>query len=424
MNIAMTSINTKILLCLTAVLSVVSCTHPEAAQDKSLSKLERLHHVRPDSVMDYYDLSGDSLKEFPDLSRYVIRSLDLSHNQLDTFVPRYLPTGLEKLNLSYNRLEGKLEIHKLDVPMLEELDVSHNSLLEFFCRKPLRRLILAHNMLDYNVWVSVSQYLDVSYNTYFCPHLLFDSASIDTIVSEGLADKEPLRCLVCFPGVTDRKRLSASNQLSETAMTYIKYYMDSPDSLRKAIRLLDASLRAKNYFFGRDIKAMCLAHLGKREAALEIMEQIEATIIIERKKATYPWLPHELPQLLSKGIALELNGRKKEAQEAYRKAYDNLKRELNRDIELATSGKLYWSALCAECKAALFLMDNQIYPTKETLKKVFGPQAVWSGTIDDMAFDLFNGTYYDYDSYSLKRNREDRLLMLWRNRILMHAKYP
>ena len=77
-------------------------------QDNALSKLENLYCVRPDSVMDYYDLSGDSLKEFPDLSGYTIRSLDLSHNLLDTFVPRYLPTGLEKLDLSYNRLEGKI----------------------------------------------------------------------------------------------------------------------------------------------------------------------------------------------------------------------------------------------------------------------------------------------------------------------------
>ena len=245
-------------------------------------KLKHLQQISPDSVIAHYDLSGDSLKEFPDLSGYTIRSLDLSHNLLDTFVPRYLPTGLEKLNLSYNRLEGKLEIHKLDVPMLEELDVSHNSLLEFFCRKPLRRLVLAHNMLDYNVWADVSQYFDVSHNRYFCPSLLF-YLQADTVVSEGLADKEPLRCLVCFPGVTDRKRLSASSLLSETAMTYIKYYMDSPDSLRKAVRLLDASLRAKNYSSVKDVKAMCLAHLGEREAALKIMEQIEATII-ERKK--------------------------------------------------------------------------------------------------------------------------------------------
>ena len=71
-------------------------------------KLERLHQISPDSVIAHYDLSGDSLKEFPDLSGYTIRSLDLSHNLLDTFVPRYLPTGLEKLDLSYNRLEGKI----------------------------------------------------------------------------------------------------------------------------------------------------------------------------------------------------------------------------------------------------------------------------------------------------------------------------
>ena len=64
-------------------LSAASCTERKAeTPEPDSGKLEILRHVRPDSVMDYYDLSGDSLTEFPDLSRYVIRSLDLSYNRL------------------------------------------------------------------------------------------------------------------------------------------------------------------------------------------------------------------------------------------------------------------------------------------------------------------------------------------------------
>ena len=184
----MTSINTKILLCLTAALSVVSCTHPEAAQDKSLSKLEQLHCVRPDSVMDYYDLSGDSLKEFPDLSRYVIRSLDLSHNQLNTFVPERLPLGLEKLDMSHNLLKGELEVKKGSMPTLVELDLSYNRLLGIFIHESnLRRLILAHNNLCRNIVATgkALQYLDLSYNRLLNPRREIFPHKTDTIIWEG-----------------------------------------------------------------------------------------------------------------------------------------------------------------------------------------------------------------------------------------------
>ena len=404
----MTSINTRVLLCLTVALSVVSCTHPETAQDNALSKLEQLHCVRPDSVMDYYDLSGDSLTEFPDLSRYVIRSLDLSHNQLDTFILRYLPTGLEKLNLSYNRLEGKLDIGKEDAPTLEELDVSHNSLLEFFCRKPLRRLVLAHNMLDYNVWADVSQYFDVSHNRYFCPSLLFDLKA-DTVVSEGLADKEPLEYYVSkarfFPP-RDEKRSKAYGQLTNMAADYIEYYIDNPDTLRKVIRLLDTALRAKNGFYAKDAKAMILAHLGEREAALKIMEQTNAKP---------GWLATEATVLLSKGIAFELNGQKEEAQRLYRKAYDILRKTVAKNHRFVKMGNSLGIILWTEYMAALFLMDGHCYTAEEAWKKVYGPQAILPDTIKYNENVQFT---FNMDMDGLK-SKEDRLLTLWRNRLLI-----
>ena len=129
-------------------------------------KLERLHQIRPDSVMAHYDLFGDSLKEFPNLSKYVIHSLDLSHNRLDTIIPERLPLGLERLDLSHNRMEGELEVKKGSMPVLRELDLSYNQLEGISVREyNLRRLILAHNNLYERVEAYGDiRYLDVSHN--------------------------------------------------------------------------------------------------------------------------------------------------------------------------------------------------------------------------------------------------------------------
>ena len=157
-------------------------------------KLERLYCVRPDSVMDYYDLSGDSLTEFPDLSRYVIRSLDLSHNRLDTIIPERLPLTLERLDLSHNRMEGELEVKEGSMPVLRELDLSYNKLEGISVReRSLRRLILAHNNLYERVEAyNLLDYLDVSYNEYL--HLskkpFPGKGETDTFLVEGTQIKE------------------------------------------------------------------------------------------------------------------------------------------------------------------------------------------------------------------------------------------
>ena len=196
-----------------------SCRQTQEPQPipEELTKLERLYRIRPDSVMKYYDLSNDSLTEFPDLSRYVITSLDLSHNLLDTIIPERLPLGIEWLNLSHNRLdtiiperlpltleerldlshnrlEGELEVKEGSMPVLRELDLSYNKLEGISVReRSLRRLILAHNNLYERVEAyNLLDYLDVSYNEYL--HLskkpFPGKGETDTFLVEGTQIKE------------------------------------------------------------------------------------------------------------------------------------------------------------------------------------------------------------------------------------------
>ena len=167
-------------------------------QERPLAKLEQLYRIRPDSVIPFFDLSGDSLTEFPDLSRYIIRSLDLSHNLIDTFVAERLPLGIEKLNLSHNCFRDSLEIglkrdEKNDpflhiaIPTLTDLDFSHNSLRYLLVYNSLlRRLNVSYNdSLSYFGVGNQLQYLDVSYDNNL-RRLAISPQEIDTVIQEGL----------------------------------------------------------------------------------------------------------------------------------------------------------------------------------------------------------------------------------------------
>ena len=56
---------------------------------KELTKLKKLFLLPYDSVMVHYDLSNDNVENFPNLSAFTIKSLDLSHNLLDTITPLF-----------------------------------------------------------------------------------------------------------------------------------------------------------------------------------------------------------------------------------------------------------------------------------------------------------------------------------------------
>lgn len=160
---------------------------------KKLTKLEKLFWLPYDSVMVYYDLSNDNIENFPNLSAFTIKSLDLSHNLLDTINPLFLPKGLEKLNLSHNLYCGFILIRKNTIPYLKELDISHNALNRIDIAPPLYRINVSYN--DLNV-IDLNhkniQYLDISYNSDISERVSFEPLWIDTLVRDGVADGKRL----------------------------------------------------------------------------------------------------------------------------------------------------------------------------------------------------------------------------------------
>ena len=160
---------------------------------KELTKLEKLFWLPYDSVMVYYDLSNDNIENFPNLSAFTIKSLDLSHNLLDTINPLFLPKGLEKLNLSHNLYCGFILIRKNTIPYLKELDISHNALNRIDIAPPLYRINVSYN--DLNV-IDLNhkniQYLDISYNSDISERVSFETLWIDTLVRDGVADGKRL----------------------------------------------------------------------------------------------------------------------------------------------------------------------------------------------------------------------------------------
>lgn len=165
----------------------------EVVKVKELTKLEKLLLLSSDSIMSMYDLSNDSIVDFPDLSAYTIKSLDLSGNLLDTIIPYFLPKELESLDLSNNQYKGYLNIRRYTIPSLKEVDLSYNSLDSVRITEPLYRVILSHNNL---VFIGLNQknirYLDVSYNTHLDRFVRFEPSLIDTVISEGVAGGKPL----------------------------------------------------------------------------------------------------------------------------------------------------------------------------------------------------------------------------------------
>lgn len=158
-----------------------------------LSKLEKLLLLPHDSVMATCDLSNDSIVNFPDLSAYTIKALDLSGNKLDAIIPHFLPKELESLSLSHNRLNGYVNIRRYSIPSLKEVDLSYNSIDSIRITEPLYRIILSHNDL---VYIGLNQenirYLDVSNNTHLNRHVRFEPSLIDTVISVGVAGGKPL----------------------------------------------------------------------------------------------------------------------------------------------------------------------------------------------------------------------------------------
>ncbi len=109
---------------------------------RKISKLEQLRRLPKGSVIAYCDLSNDNIRRFPNLSAYTIKSLNLSHNQLDTIILNHLPKGLVKLDLSYNCFKNRINL-RIDPQYL----LSFKDREKLYNKSLLREINLSHNQI-------------------------------------------------------------------------------------------------------------------------------------------------------------------------------------------------------------------------------------------------------------------------------------
>ena len=170
---------------------------------RKISKLEKLRRLPKGSVISCCVLSNDNIRSFPNLSAYTIKSLNLSHNQLDTIILTHLPKGLVKLDLSYNHFEKDIRLYfpKSDKAKqkghgrypLKEIDLSHNQIKRISIGIPLRKIVVSHNHLTFiNFSHGNIQYVDISYNPNLSNEVDFVPEEVDTILREGISNDKPL----------------------------------------------------------------------------------------------------------------------------------------------------------------------------------------------------------------------------------------
>ena len=181
------------------ILLFASCLKNKNSDDENvtdirLSKLEQLMLIPQDSVLDYLDLSNDSILEIPDLSSFRIRSLNLSYNKIDTLIVTSLPKDIEELDVSHNCLKSILYISHNDIPTLKRLDLSDNQLEEFESScSLLNKLDLSNNnlikisLIDGNL-----EYIDISSNPRLSNIVDFPHQYIDTVICHNIANDEPV----------------------------------------------------------------------------------------------------------------------------------------------------------------------------------------------------------------------------------------
>ena len=203
----------KLMLTLLLIALLFSCTdqkkqtQEEFLPEKKSTKLEQLMLLPKDSIIKYYDLSNDSIKVFPNLSSYTIKSLNLSNNQIDTFLVEYLPKELLSIDLSHNLFKGdftfqlsgqdslsfKERQQQYDQATIRKINISYNTLTRIFRSFPLRKNGVSHNDVTYiNFDHRNIEYLDISHNPNLSNVLAIEPEEVDTIIREGIANDKKL----------------------------------------------------------------------------------------------------------------------------------------------------------------------------------------------------------------------------------------
>lgn len=191
----------KLMITLSVFVLFISCHSTSDKQsekvgcvsNESTSKLASLSNLDPDSTLIFFDLSNDSIKEIPDLTKYSIKSLDMSGKNLSALPFELLPKGLEVLNLSNNNFKGLLFLYTEGLTNLKEINLSNNLLDSVSISLSLRKIILSYNNLTYLTFShSAIEYLDISHNPKMSNIVYFFPEVIDTVIHNDILNEKPL----------------------------------------------------------------------------------------------------------------------------------------------------------------------------------------------------------------------------------------
>ena len=196
---------------------------PKQEKEKSVSEI--LSNLsKTDTILKLY-LSYKKLDSLPDLSKFKIITLDLSHNNLDTIPISKLPLTLRKLKCTDNKLIKFMMMnyknsvipelqpyHNSDLN-IEEIDLSNNKLkvvtikmLSIQKNKILPKKIIVSNNKIENLAINDNiHYLDISNNLNINPEVLFAVEKIDTLIQTNNPKKlktkripRPKKPIICF----------------------------------------------------------------------------------------------------------------------------------------------------------------------------------------------------------------------------------
>lgn len=183
-----------------------SCKSNSVQENKNTKSIEQiLSKLDSRDTIQLLDLSYKNIKELPDLSRFKVRKLNISHNNLDTLVMKNLPIYLVDLDVSHNKIKNTFNfVYAVErfgfkskdniSKYIKRINLSYNEIksVSFLLYKTeIKRIILSNNNLD-DVTLYMNgkklNYLDVSNNPKLSNIGTIDVVKIDTIKNNSIND--------------------------------------------------------------------------------------------------------------------------------------------------------------------------------------------------------------------------------------------
>lgn len=192
---------------------IFSCKSNNEQGNKSAKTVEHiLSKLDINDTIQLLDLSYKNMEKLPDLSKFKVNKLNISHNNLDTLVMKNLPVYLVDLDASHNEIKGGMTFVSIKKELfgrfkvenniskaIKQINLSNNKIEGvslIFYEKGIERIIFSNNNLN-EIYLYLNEknlnYLDVSNNPKLSNRVSFDPSKIDTIKSNNIAVDAPLK---------------------------------------------------------------------------------------------------------------------------------------------------------------------------------------------------------------------------------------